>query len=111
MEYAVPAAIILISAGVLVTITDATDLMAEYFMSASGRTKSSLEGTTFKTMGLAQDASGSTGNGLSGFQNFASLKDGSGGAAPTTGGGMFYAGNVTRSGGRAQPSSPEYLFP
>lgn len=109
MEYVVPASIILISAGVLVTITDATQLMAEYFLSASGRTKASLEGSTFKIQGLAEGVSGRTGNGLGGFQNFAGLKDGAGGAAPTTGGGMFYSGNVTHSG--AQPASSEYLFP
>lgn len=109
MEYAVPASIILISAGILVTITEANDLMAEYFMSASGRTKASLQGSTFKTQGLAEDAYGSAGNGLGGFQNFASLKDGDGGTAASTGGGLFYSGNVDRSG--AQPTSSEYLFP
>lgn len=111
MEYAVPAALILLSAGVLVTITGATDIMAEYFMSASGRTKASLSGTTFKTKGLAEDAYGSPGNGLGGFSNFGGLTDGAGGAAAGAGGGMFYAGNANRNGGRQESGSSEYLYP
>lgn len=111
MEYAVPAAIILLSSGLLITITDATDIMAEYFLSASGRTKSSLQGGTFKTQGLAEDAYGDPGNGLSGFTNFAALKDGNGGTVASKGGGMFFSGGTSRTGARAQPTSQEYLYP
>ncbi len=111
MEYAVPAAVILLSAGVLVTVTDATDVMAEYYLAASGRTTSSLQGTTFKTEGLAQDSYGDAGNGLSGFSNFATVKDGSGGAVATSGGGLFFSGDYTRSGGRQASPSTEYLYP
>lgn len=111
MEYAVPAAIILLSSGVLMTVTDATEIMAEYFLSASGRTKSSLQGSTFKTEGLAEDAYGDVGNGLAGFSNFASLKDGAGGAIATSGNALFFSGSVSRTGARTQAGSAEYLYP
>lgn len=111
MEYAVPASIILFSAGVLLTVTDATSIMGEYFMSASGHTKSSLSGSTFKTDGLAASAYGDTDNGLSGFTKFATVTDGSGAATGESAGGLFFSGAVTRSGGRQASPSPEYLYP
>jgi hypothetical protein len=111
MEYAVPACIILFSAGVLLTVTDATTIMAEYFMTASGHTKSSLSGTTFKTEGLATLSYGSVGNGLDGFTSFATVKDGSGAATGESAGGVFYSGSVTRTGARPVSPSTEYLFP
>lgn len=111
MEYAVPACIILFSAGVLLTVTDATSIMGEYFMSASGHTKADLSGTTFKTTGLAATAYGDTGNGLSGFTNFATVTDGSGAATGESAGGLFYSGNVSRTGARQAPTTTEALFP
>jgi len=111
MEYAVPACLILFSAGVMLTVTDATGIMGEYFMSASGHTKSDLNGTTFKTNGLAETAYGDTGNGLEGFTSFASVTDGSGAATGESAGGLFYSGNVSRTGGRQSASTTEALFP
>jgi hypothetical protein len=111
MEYAVPASIILFSAGVMLTVTDATSIMGEYFMSASGHTKSSLSGSTFKTDGLGASAYGDMDNGLSGFTSFAAVTDGSGAATGEKAGGLFFSGAVNRSGGRQPSPSPEYLYP
>jgi hypothetical protein len=111
MEYVVPAAVILLSAGVLVTVTDATTVMADYFMAASGHTRaSSLQGTTFKTAGLAENSYGSTDNGLKGFRSFAKVLNGQGVSTGEDGGGFFYLDSPTRSGARPTPSSSEQLF-
>lgn len=111
MEYAVPACVILFSAGVFLTVTDATSIMGEYFLSASGHTKSSLNGSTFKTDGLATSAYGNLDNGLSGFTKFVTVTDGSGAATGESAGGMFYSGAVTRTGGRQPAPSAEVLYP
>lgn len=106
MEYAVPAALILLAAGVLMTIADTTGLMADFFLSASGRSSSSLSGTTLQTNGLGENSYGNVDNGLSGFSSF-----GSQGPVAGTGGTSLYIGSVTRNGGRQSGSSSEYLFP
>jgi hypothetical protein len=111
MEYVVPAAVILLSAGVLVTVTDATEIMADYFMSASGHTRaSSLEGKTFKTLGLAENSYGNTDNGLKGFNSFAKVLDGQGASTGEDGGGFFYLDSPSRSGARPTPPNTEQLF-
>ncbi len=111
MEYALPAGVILLSAGLLVTVSDATGIMAEYYLSASGRTKASLQGRTFKTQGLADGAYGDASNGFAAFAGFAGLKDGAGGAVASAGGGLFYAGDASRKGGRRPSPSPDALYP
>jgi hypothetical protein len=114
MEYAVPAAIIMLSSGLLITVTGATDLMAGYYLSVSGRTFNSLEGEIFKTRGLADRAVGSAGNGATAFgsNNLGSLIDGSGTAVVSNEGGVFYLGDMSRPpGNRPISSSPDYLYP
>ena len=106
MEYAVPAAVILLSAGILVTITDTTGLMAKFYLAASGRTSSSLSGSTMTTKGLGENAFGDVNNGLSGFTSFGTLEPARG-----SGGSLLYIGQVTRTGARAAATDPEYLFP
>ena len=111
MEYVVPAAVILLSAGVLVTVTDATEIMADYFMSASGHTReSSLDGKTFKTLGLAENSYGNTDNGLKGFSSFAKVLDGQGTSTGEDGGGFFYLDSPSRTGARPAPPNTEQLF-
>lgn len=106
MEYAVPASIILLSTGLLVTLTDTATIMTQYFLSASGRTTLNLKGTTIETQGLAESARGDNGLGLEGFSsaNFGKV---SGARANKS---LYYSGTVTRSGGRSSPSSSEYLY-
>lgn len=113
MEYALPAAIIMLSSGLLITLTGATDIMAKYYLSASGRTDSSLSAETFKTQGLAESVLGNTGNGLTAFgsSNFADLTDGSGVPIVTSPGGAFYLGDMTRTSTRPISPSPDYLYP
>ena len=106
MEYVVPATVILLTAGVLMTLTDANEILAEYFLSASGRTTSSLQGTTLQTTGLGENSYGDVANGMSGFTSFATSSAGAG-----TAGGTFYYGNVTRSGGRRTSTDPDYAYP
>lgn len=106
MEYVVPAVVLLISAGVLMTLVDTTGLMAQFYLSASGRTSSSLAGTSLQTKGLGENAYGDVGNGLSGFTSFGKQAPKAG-----TGGTLLYIGQVTRTGGRGTPADPEYLFP
>ncbi|WP_303674540.1 hypothetical protein [Vampirovibrio chlorellavorus] len=109
MEYAVPASIILLSTGLLVTLADSSSLMAGYFLSASGRSTASLKGTTLETQGLAERATGDNGMGYEGFSgaSFASVSGASAGAGASP---VFYSGTVTRKGGRTQSPSPEYLY-
>ena len=109
MEYAVPAAIILLSTGLLVTLTDTSKAMAWYFLSASGRSAFSLKGTTLETQGLAESATGDNGMGLQGFgrSSFAAVPGGAGGSGATP---IFYSGTVTRSGGRRGSATSEYLY-
>lgn len=106
MEYVVPAAIILLSAGLLVTLADTSKLLGLYFLSASGRTVGSLNGTTLKLKGLAENATGDSGIGLAGFSGsqFGSVSGGNSGTA-----GIFWSGTVTRTGGRYSGSSSEYF--
>jgi hypothetical protein len=112
MEYVVPAAVILISAGVLVTVIDADKLMGEYFMSASGHTTSSMSGTTLQTKGLAENSYGDIENGLGGFKrSFVLVLDGSGADTGEESGGPFYLDPANRTGGRQAPPSTEQLFP
>lgn len=109
MEYAVPAAIILLSTGLLVTLTDTSKAMAWYFLSASGRSAISLKGTTLETQGLVESATGDNGMGLQGFgrSSFGSVPGGAGGSGATP---VFYSGTVTRTGGRSGSASSEYLY-
>jgi len=106
MEYVVPAAVILLGAGLLMTITDVTNLMADFFLSASGRSSSSLSGTTLKTTGLDENSFGNVDNGMSGFTSFGSQAPNAG-----TPGSQLYIGAVTRSGARQSATDTEYLFP
>jgi hypothetical protein len=109
MEYAVPASVILLSTGLFITLTDSSSLMAQYFLSASGRSATSLNGTTVETQGLAETATGETGMGYDGFTgaSFASVTGSSGTTAAAP---VFYAGTVTRVGERPDSPSPEYLY-
>ena len=88
------------------TIADTTGLMASFFLSASGRSSSSLSGTTLQTQGLGENSFGNVDNGIGGFTSFGSLAPVAG-----TGGSSLYIGTVVRTGGRQAASSPEYLFP
>jgi hypothetical protein len=112
MEYALPAAIILLSSGLLITLTGATNIMAEYYLSASGRSASSLQGSQFKTYGLAESAYGKTGNGFSAFGggNFVRLSNGSGATISSIGGAVFYLGEFKRQGARPSSPSADYLY-
>lgn len=106
MEYVVPAVIILLAAGVFITITDTTGLMANFYLSASGRSSSSLSGTALQTKGLGEDSYGNVDNGVGAFTTFGTLTPVAG-----TGGTSLYVGQVTRTGSRGTASSTDYLFP
>jgi hypothetical protein len=105
MEYAVPAVLILLGSGLFMTLSSTTGLMATFFLSASGRSSSSLSGTTLQTQGLGQDSFGNVENGMGGISSFGSLSGGG------SGGSSIYIGAVTRTGARLTATSPEYLFP
>jgi hypothetical protein len=93
MEYVVPACVILIAAGVIATVGGINEIMAEYFMAASGHTKADLAGNTFETKPMGEGAAATLGNGMAGV----------------SAGGAIYGGAIGRTGGGA-PSS-EYLYP
>lgn len=112
MEYVVPAVLVLVLSGVIVTVTGIDKVLGQYFMAGSGYDKSALTGTTFKTDSLAANATGDIGTGWQGFDSYGSVMDGSGKkVASSGGGGVFYSGAITRSGPRASSANPEYLFP
>lgn len=113
MEYVVPTCAILFGAGLLMTLSNQTALVAKYFMAASGRSDSSLTGSTFKTNGFADNTVGLSGNGLEGFPGtyFAQVSNGSGSSAEASQGGTFYASDGLRAGGRPAPASSDYLYP
>jgi hypothetical protein len=111
MEYVLPAAILLLSAGILVTTTDINKILGEYFMAASGHTKTDLTGGVFKTQALAGPGYGNPGNGIEGFSNFGAIQDGNGTPTGESASGSFYYGAIARSGARPAPTSAEYLYP
>lgn len=112
IEYAVPMVIILVSAGVIATITDIDDLLAEYFMAASGHTQADLSGSTFRVrpMSPANVSSDDVGNGFEAFNSYGTLLDGAGGSVSGGGSGIYFVGPVVRNGARPAPSSSEYLY-
>ena len=122
MEYAVPMGLILVAAGVLVTVTKVDETIADYFMAATGHTSNSLSGSKMKTEELAKASEGSAlGNGNA-FTNFGSITDGNGMAVSGAGssggyyggGGGGYSGAVDRSGSRpavAGTGGVENLYP
>ncbi len=93
MEYVVPACVILIAAGVIATVGGINEIMADYFMAASGHTKANLAGSTFETKPMGEGAAAIMGNGMAGVSSS----------------GTLYSGSIGRTGGGA-PSS-EYLYP
>lgn len=112
IEYVVPAALLLFTAGVLATTTDLNKVLAEYYMAASGYTKAALAGGTFKTQALAGPGYGDPSNGKEGFNNaFATVLDGNNQATGESAAGTFYYGGISRSGARPAPTSTEYLYP
>ena len=71
IEYALPAAVILLTCGVIGSLTGVNDLMADYFMSASGKTRSKLDaGTkTFKVDLTTSEKLGAGGDGSAKVQD------------------------------------------
>lgn len=67
MEYAVPAAIIVVSAGVLITIFDIQEIGADYFLAASGGTRADLSGSSYEYQSGNALMGGSAGTGAGGF--------------------------------------------
>ena len=110
MEYAVPAAMLLLTAGVAASALDAKGSIAGYFLAASGHTQTALTGGVFKTIALEGPGYGSTGNGQTGFTALATLMDGNNQVLPSTATGFFYNGSVSRAGNRVPSPSPEYLY-
>jgi hypothetical protein len=111
MEYALPIVLLLLAAGVLATIVDVKSLLGEYFLSASGYTKSALAGGTFTTNALPTSILDQSGSGADITMTLGSLTDGQGQAvAATSGSGSPMTGIFTRSGDRPQPSTTETLF-
>jgi hypothetical protein len=111
MEYAVPAALLLLTAGVMASAMDVNASLAGYFLAASGHSQSALSGGIFKTVALEGPGVGSTGNGQDAFTTFATLLDGNDQPLPGTGAGVFYTAPVIRGGARPVSPSPEYLYP
>lgn len=111
MEYVVPAGVILLSAGVLVTAGNAASVLGEYFMSASGYTSDSLSGGVFKTDGMGSGVSGDTGNGQEGFSEFGGMLDGNLEPTGESAAGVFFVGDYSRTSSRKASTDPEYLFP
>lgn len=120
MEYVLPAAIIMLSSGLLITVIGSTNIMTNYYISASGRAVNAgnpknvvLKDKTFITQGLADRANGNASNGLPAFGNssFADLIDGAGSILVSNQGGRFYLGDMTRKTSRPISSSPDYLYP
>lgn len=111
MEYVVPAGVILLSAGVLVTAGNAASVLGEYFLSASGHTSDNLSGGVFKTNAMAAGAYGDVGNGQDGFTAFGGLLDGNLQPTGESAAGVFYLGDYSRTSGRKASTDPEYLFP
>jgi hypothetical protein len=109
MEYVVPAAVILLSAGVLTSIMDADTLLSSYFLSASGHTQDNMSGTKFETQGLAENSYGEIDNGYDGFSSFVKVRDGNGKLTGEDGGGIIYADIPDKT--RTVFSNPEQLFP
>lgn len=111
MEYAVPASLLLLTAGVMSSALNVNGSIAGYFLAASGHSQSALSGGVFKTIALEEPGVGSTGNGQEGFTTFATLLDGNDQPLPVAGAGIFYTVPVIRGGGRPASLSPEYLYP
>lgn len=112
LEYVVPATVLLITAGVLLSATNLTSVISGYFLTASGHSTSDVSGGVLKTAALAGIGAGLVSNGQEGFTDkFATLLDGSGQAMPVTATGFFYNGIVIRTSERPPASSPEYLYP
>ncbi len=78
MEYAVPAAIILLTVGVLSTFLDIQGLMGQYFSAASGHTRSDMQGSTLNVTLNSANLAGQTGTGASGFDERIIITDGNG---------------------------------
>jgi hypothetical protein len=76
MEYVVPMTAILITAGVLATVFDIQDILAEYFAAASGHT--GKPSGTFRTDPMGSTINGAMGSGSGGFSNFGRITDGDG---------------------------------
>lgn len=112
LEYVVPATVLLITAGVLLSATDVTKAIGGYFLAGSGHGASDVSGGVLKTAALQGIGSGLVGNGQEGFTDkFATLLDGNGKPLPSTAEGFFYNGIVVRKAERAPSASPEYLYP
>jgi hypothetical protein len=110
LEYAVPMALLLLGGAFLSSVVDIKGLIAEYFMSGSGYTKSALSGGTFKTNSMPKPAVATSGTGNEAMSSTASLTDGGGGSVPNKGVSFTATGAITRPGGRVAPSTTETLF-
>jgi hypothetical protein len=112
IEYVVPATVLLMTAGVLLSATNVTSVIGGYFLAGSGHGASDVSGGVLKTAALQGIGFGLVGNGREGFADkFATLLDGNGEPLPTTAEGFFYNGIVVRMAERTPSSSPEYLYP
>lgn len=100
VEYALPAAGVLVVAGVLATSVDITQHLSGYFVKSGGSDKSALSGSTL-TIQTGAGASGSTDTGAAGFDNLGQLRDGVGGSIRIGGRNFTYSGPVSR-GSRPQ---------
>ena len=80
MEYALPAAIILVTAGVFATAFDIQNMIPKFFVASSGHNTGAIQDKIFKPSELAEGARGSaTGDGSEGnFANFGTMVDGAG---------------------------------
>jgi len=117
MEYAVPAAILLLTAGILATSTNLNGMLGEYFLSASGNTKAALSGGVFKPKAFSDNVTGNPKNGSDAFPGFpntpalGSLQNGDGTAAPSDGlGGIGYNAGPVGHSSAPPPTGPEALY-
>lgn len=110
MEYVVPSTILLLTVGLVTTLTDINTLVADYFVASSGYTKSDIVGNQFKLNGMINDVSYSLGNGMQAFNSYARVTDGNRNNVASSAAGTFYWGSVSREGGRKASGSNEYLY-
>jgi len=110
LEYVVPMALLILAAGFVSTVVDIKGILAEYFMSGSGYTSSALSGGTFKTDAMPKPAVSTPGNGSENMTSVASVTNGGGASAASSGVGFLGNGAWSRSGARQAPASTEVLF-
>lgn len=66
-EYALPAILIVVAAGLLVSMLNLNGLLGDFFRGASGKTAANMDGTTFRVS--LDPQTGATGNGQNGFDH------------------------------------------